>query len=153
MSMHPPAYSPPNARNDRDGVRTAPPGYVNTMAGGFPSPADDYLERDLDLHRYAVQHPACTFFARAIGHAMVGAGIHDGDILVIDRSLTPVSGQIVVVDCHGELMIRRLKLHGRQRFLCAEHPDFTDLDISQYEDITIWGVAVHVLHALLQPRP
>lgn len=151
--MQPPACSPPNARNDRDGVRTAPPGYVNTMSGGFPSPADDYLERDLDLHRYAVQHPACTFFARAIGHAMVGAGIYDGDILVIDRSLRPVSGQIIVAEYHGELMIRRLRIQGPHRFLCAEHPDFADLDITQHDTVTIWGVAVHVLHALLQPQP
>ena len=153
LIMQPPKSTPSNSRNDRDGIRAAPPGYVNGVSGGFPSPTDDYLERDLDLHRYAVQHPACTFFMRVDGPAMIDAGIHPRDILVIDRSLTPQSRSVVIAVLADEFLVRRLIIRGSQRYLAADNPDFHEIDISARDDVQFWGVAIHVLHNLIEgPR-
>ena len=90
------------------------PLFAGKVAAGFPSPADDYIEKSLDLNELLVQKPAATFFVRAQGESMLGAGIHPNDILVVDRSIDPVPGKIVICALNGELTVKRLEHHNGQ---------------------------------------
>ena len=99
------------------------------MQAGFPSPADDYLEGALDLNEHLIRYPAATFFLRVIGDSMVGAGIHSGDLLIVDRSINPVDGRIVIAIIDGELTVKRLsQQHGKVR-LISENPNYPTIKI------------------------
>jgi len=91
------------------------PLFAAGVPAGFPSPADDYIDRHLDLHEHLIEHPAATFYVRASGDSMVGAGIHDGDLLIVDRAVEPRDGHIVIAVVHGELTVKRLRRRRRQR--------------------------------------
>jgi DNA polymerase V len=96
-----------------------------TVPAGFPSPADDYLEGEIDLARLLVERPAASFVMRVSGHSMSGAGILDGDLLVVDRSLAARPGHVVVATLDGEMTIKRLRrLRDGRMALKAEHPDY-----------------------------
>ncbi len=115
-------------------------------AAGFPSPATDHLERQLDLNDYLVPHPETTFFMRVKGDSMTGAGIHDGDLLVVDRSLEAGPGRVVVAAVDGELTVKRLqRSHGRIT-LRSENPAYSDITVGDAQDLLIWGVVAHVVH-------
>ncbi|MGB6976326.1 MAG: translesion error-prone DNA polymerase V autoproteolytic subunit [Gammaproteobacteria bacterium] len=122
------------------------PLYGCKVAAGFPSPADDHLEGTLDLNEYLIHHPAATFFVRAKGHSMVNAGIHDNDILIVDRSLEPSSGRIVIAVINGELTVKRLIKKRNDALLLSENPDYPPLTLTPEADITLWGVVIHVIH-------
>jgi len=113
---------------------------------GFPSPASDYIERGLDLNEHLIQHPAATFFVRAIGDSMTGAGIHSGDILVVDKSLEAKDGCVVVAIVDGEMTVKRLRRRDGVVSLVAEHPNYPSLFPSAESDFTVWGVVVHSIH-------
>ena len=99
-------------------TRYALPIFLGRLPAGFPSPADDYLEGKLDLNRHLIKHPAATFFVRVTGDSMIGAGIHSGDLLVVDRSLEPADKNVVVAVLDGELTVKRLfKQNGILRLL------------------------------------
>src|SRR3989338_6758465 len=100
------------------------PLYSSSVRAGFPSPADDYIEKHLDLNNYLIKHPAATFLVRAQGDSMLNAGIHDGDILVVDRSLEPGHGRIVIAALNGELTVKRLYRHQGEVKLVAENPEY-----------------------------
>lgn len=117
------------------------------IPAGFPSPADDDLEGTLDLNEQLIRHPAATFFLRVQGDSMTGAGIHDGDLLVVDRAREAKSGSIVVAAVDGELTLKRLKLAGGRVWLVAEHPDYAPLEIQGETGLVIWGVVAHVVHS------
>ena len=118
------------------------------VAAGFPSPADDYVEVGIDLNDQLIRHPTSTFFLRVSGESMLGAGIHDGDLLVVDRSLDPRPGRVVVAVLDGEFTLKRLvQHHGRQR-LEAANPAYPPLELHRCGDVQIWGVAIHVIHPL-----
>lgn len=118
------------------------------VPAGWPSPSDDYIEDTLNLHEMMVRNPAATYFLRAVGESMIGAGIHNGDLLVVDRSKEAQSGKVVVAVIDGELTIKRfLKKNGRL-LLVAENPDYPDYDITGKEDASIWGVVTYVVHNL-----
>ncbi|MBU0501587.1 MAG: translesion error-prone DNA polymerase V autoproteolytic subunit [Gammaproteobacteria bacterium] len=122
------------------------PLYGSKVSAGFPSPADDYLEGTLDLNEHLVKHPAATFFVRVSGDSMLNAGIHPGDILVVDRSLTPVSGRIVIAALDGELTVKRFdQRNGRTRLL-AENPAYAPIEIQDGNELHIWGVVTNVIH-------
>ena len=123
------------------------PLYGSRIAAGFPSPADDDLEGPLDLNEHLIRHPAATFFLRVQGDSMTGAGIRDGDLLVVDRAREPKSGSIVVAAVDGELTLKRLKIDGERVWLLPEHPDFRPLAIRDGMAFTIWGVVAHVVHS------
>lgn len=125
------------------------PLYSSTVRAGFPSPADDYIETMLDLNEYLIKHPAATFFVKASGESMINAGIHSGDILVVDRSLEATHGKIVIVALNGELTVKRLSRQHGQVKLVAENPDFPAIDISDEYDVVIWGVVTSVIHTVL----
>ena len=118
------------------------------VPAGFPSPADDYLDRGLDLNEHLVLHPESTFFLRVRGDSMIGAGIHDNDILIVDRAVDPVSGRVVVAVVNGELTVKRLKSTAQGLALVPENPDYAALAITPDMDFTVWGVVRHVVHSL-----
>ncbi len=122
------------------------PLFSSKVAAGFPSPADDYIEKTLDLNDLLIQKPAATFFVRAEGESMLGAGIHPNDILVVDRSIKPVIGKIVICALHGELTVKRLKSVGDEITLGAENPAYADITVKEEADFVIWGVVTNVIH-------
>ena len=124
------------------------PLFNGKVAAGFPSPADDYVEKNLDLNKLLVQKPAATFFVRAQGESMLGAGIHPNDILVVDRSIEPVPGKIVICALNGELTVKRLERENEQWQLKAENPAYADIVIHEELEMVIWGVVTNVIHSV-----
>lgn len=122
---------------------------LSRVPAGFPSPADDYVEARIDLNDHLVKHPAATFFLRVKGHSMTGAGIFDNDLVIVDRSLEPVHGAVVIAVIDGELTVKRLALlpDGAVE-LRPEHPDFPVLRIGEFQDLNIWGVVTDVIHSV-----
>jgi len=116
------------------------PFYLDRISAGFPSPADDYIEAELDLNRYMIRNPPDTFMVRVKSDALVGAGILDGDVLVIDRSIGPRHGMIVVAVVNGEMCVRRLNRKSGNWVLDPENRDFQPLRIRPGQDLEIWGV-------------
>lgn len=123
------------------------PLYLDPVPAGFPSPAQDYVERRLDLHDHCVKRPASTFFVRAAGDSMIDAGIYPGDLLVVDRSLEPEHGDAVVAVHFGELMLKELALRPRPH-LVARNSHYGAVEIPEGSDLEIWGVVTHVVRAL-----
>ena len=117
------------------------PLFACSVAAGFPSPADDYVEKRLDLNEYLVKKPSATYFARAQGQSMVNLGIFDQDLLIVDRSIQPQHGQIVVVALDGELVCKLLDLH-KSRLLSA-NPQYPPIPITEEMDTLIEGVVIH----------
>ena len=128
--------------------RLSLPLFTGKVAAGFPSPADDYVEKNLDLNELLVQKPAATFFVRAQGESMLGAGIHPNDILVVDRSLEAIPGKVVICAINGELTVKRLERVNSQWQLKAENPAFADIVIHDELELVIWGVVTNVIHSL-----
>lgn len=117
-----------------------------SVEAGFPSPADDHLERALDLNDELVRNPAATFFVRVKGESMRDAGIHPGDILIIDRSVTPADRQIVVAMIDGEFTVKRFRKQGGRITLEAENPSFRSIEVGEDQELTIWGAVTFVIH-------
>lgn len=133
---------------DADAARLALPLLLAGVQAGFPSPADDFIDKKLDLNEHLILHPAATFFVRAVGDSMLGAGIHDGDLLLVDRALEPCAGKVVMAAIGGELTIKRLERKGQRLFLAPANPDYPSFDVTEREDFEIWGVVAHVIHKL-----
>lgn len=126
----------------------ATPLYLERISAGFPSPADDYIETALDLNTYLVRNPAATFMVRVSGDSMTGAGIHDGDILVVDRSEEPVPGKIVVAVLDGELTVKRLVRKDGQILLAPDNPRYRPIVVAAEQDLHVWGVVSGVVRRL-----
>ena len=124
------------------------PLYTHAVSAGFPSPTDDSIEHKLDLNTHLIRHPAATFFVKAMGDSMINAGIQSGDMLVVDRSLEASHGKIVIAAINGELTVKRLYRQLGQVKLLAENPAYAPIDISQEEELIIWGVVTHVIHQM-----
>lgn len=118
------------------------PLFSTNVPAGFPSPADDHIEGKLDLNEHLVRRPAATFFVRASGESMRDAGIFDGDLLIIDRGVTPQPDDIVIAILQGDLTVKRLKKVGAQWHLAAENKDYPSLPIGE-GDCEVWGVVTH----------
>ena len=116
------------------------PLFGHKVEAGFPSPADDYIEGRLSLDEHLIQHREATFFVRAKGNSMVGAGIFDGDLLVVDRSLTPSSGDIVIAVLDAELTVKRLIRRDGMVILKPENPDFKEIVLKEGQELQVWGV-------------
>lgn len=124
------------------------PFFSSAVSCGFPSPAEDYIETPLDLNELLIKKPAATFFVRAKGDSMIGAGIFDGDLLIIDRSITARHKQIVLAILDGEFTLKRLSnLHG-SILLLPENPKYKPIEVKEAMDFKIWGVATHCVHKL-----
>ncbi|MCX7977650.1 MAG: translesion error-prone DNA polymerase V autoproteolytic subunit [Bdellovibrionaceae bacterium] len=124
------------------------PLFSSPASCGFPSPADEYIDTALDLNEHLIAHPAATFFVRAKGDSMIGAGIFEGDILIIDRSLTAQSGNIVLAVIDGEFTLKRFTRSQSEIWLHAENEKYPPVKITEDMDFTIWGVAIHCIHKL-----
>ena len=118
---------------------------LSAVPAGFPSPAQDYDTDPVDLVRALVPNPAATFVCRVSGHSMVGAGIYDGDELLVDRSLPVVDGRVVVAILDGEFIVKRFRRRGRAVVLESEHPDYPPLVVTD-PDFFVWGVVRRVIH-------
>ncbi len=124
------------------------PLFASKVPAGFPSPANDYIEKDLDLNELMIQNPAATFFARAEGYSMINAGILPGDILVIDRSLEPLSRSIVVCVLNNEFTVKRLVHENGQWRLVEENPDYPPIELNDDSEMQVWGVVTYAIHCV-----
>lgn len=124
------------------------PFFEGYVPAGFPSPADDYVESPLNLHDYVVRNEAATFFVRVSGDSMKEAGIHEGDVLVVDRSLDATPGRIVIAVVNEEMTVKRLTRLNDQWALTPENEAYPPIILEEPVELRIWGVVTHVLHSL-----
>ena len=118
------------------------------VSAGFPSPAEGYAERPLDLNELLIKNPPATFFVRVSGDSMMGAGVFPGDLMVVDRSLPPVDGSVVVALLDGEFTLKRLRLREGGVELVPENKAYPVIRVEKEADFQIWGVATHCVHSL-----
>jgi len=123
-------------------AKDAFPLYLSRPSAGFPSPGDDLVEASLNINDYVVENPTATFFVRAQGDSMEGAGIFSGDVLVVDRSYEVAEGTIVVAAVYGELVVKRVRMKKGTLFLVSENNTYEPLPVRDTEDCFIWGVVV-----------
>lgn len=116
------------------------------VSAGFPSPADEHIDRKLDLNELLIQHPVATFFVRVAGDSMKDAGINHGDILVVDRSLEAASGKIVIAIVNGELTVKRFVQNHISCQLVAANSNYPPVEITEDTDFSVWGVVTSVIH-------
>ncbi len=124
------------------------PLFMEPVSAGFPSPAGDYMEGKLDLNRHLIRHPAATFFVRVTGDSMIGAGIHSGDLLIVDRAIEPTDGKVVVVALDGELTVKRLSMRDGHVTLLPENERYAPIVITPEHQFEIWGIVTNVIHPL-----
>lgn len=124
------------------------PLFTMPVAAGQPIPVDDHVDTELDLNEYLIRHPAATFFVRVRGESMVEAGIHDGDILIVDSSIEATDGRIVIVSVDGDLTVKTLRINGSTVFLESQNKQFLPLKIEPYMEFQIIGVVTSVIHRL-----
>lgn len=129
-------------------LATSFPLFASKVSAGFPSPADDYLESNLNLNQHLIKHPSSTFFLRVEGDSMIGAGIHDADLLVVDRSLEPTDGKIIIAVINGDLTVKRLKVKNNILMLAPENKNYPQIIITEEMNFSIWGVVTSVIHEL-----
>lgn len=122
------------------------PLYASNVSAGSPSPADEYVEEKIDLNRYLIKNPPTTFLVRATGDSMIGAGIYSGDVLVVDKSIDPKDGKIIIAAIDGHLTVKRLSTKEGCVILKAENPAHKDIMLEENSDLIIWGVVTSVLH-------
>ena len=118
---------------------------VEGIHAGFPSHAEDYTEPVLDLNRYVIKNPASTFYARISGDSMVGVGIQDGDIVVIDKSLEPANDQIAVCFIDGEFTLKRIHTENGRLFLMPHNPNFPSIEITEENNFQVWGIVTYII--------
>ncbi len=128
------------------GPRRDRPLFLSEVPAGFPSPAEDYVEATLDLSEHLIQNEEATFFVRVAGHSMREAGIHDGDLLVVNRAAEPDGGDVVVAALDGELTVKRYCLRDGQPYLVPEAKRHDPIAIQPGQDLVVWGVVQHVIH-------
>jgi DNA polymerase V len=133
-------YSPDTSSGQKQSLFEA------RVPAGFPSPAADYEEDKLDLNRHLIKNPAATFFVRVSGDSMEGAGIHHGDLLVVDRSIEPRDRNIVIAVINGELTVKRIKIRGRKIALEPENENYPVQEIAEGSEFEVWGVVTNVIH-------
>jgi DNA polymerase V len=115
---------------------------------GFPSPADDYLENKLDLNKLLIRNASATFFARVRGKSMQDVGIHDGDILIIDKSLEPSANSVLICFINGEFTVKKVKKLNGELYLMPENKDFEPIKVEKGSDFRLWGVVTYCIHKL-----
>ena len=125
------------------------PFHVNKVGAGFPSPATDYVEDDIDLNNHLIKNIPSTFLIRTQGKSMNSVGIHDGDLLVVDRSLNPKKFSTVIANVNEELVVKNFLRENNQNFLTSGSKKFKDkISLAENSEIFIWGVVTYVIHAL-----
>jgi len=120
----------------------------DSVAAGFPSPAEEFVDSRIDLNEYLVGNRMATFYVRTRGDSMVGAGILNGDLLIVDRSLEPRDGQVVVARVDDGFTVKRWRRKGTRQFLVPENPDFAAMEMTGDRSFEIWGVVTYAIHSL-----
>ena len=120
--------------------------YLNSVCAGFPSPASDYLEGEIDLNRYLIKNPLATFIVKSQGNCMLQARIHSGDLLIVDRSIKPKNNSIIIASIDGDLTVKRIKISGKKFLLSSDNKDHCNVKINNESDIFIWGIVTKVIH-------
>ena len=131
----------------RAGKRLKIPLYLCRVPAGFPSPADDFIERDIDLNDWLIQNKLATYIVCVEGDSMAGE-IHSGDKLIVDRSLEPRHRDVVIACVDGEMTVKRLHIQDGRRFLVAENPNYSAIEINGHKEITIWGVVTNCIRRM-----
>lgn len=122
--------------------------FESRVAAGFPSPADDSAQRGIDLNEHLIKNAPATFFVRAEGESMLGAGIHPGDLLVVDRSIKAIHGKVIIAAVNGELTVKRLHQKNGETLLLPENPAFRPIPITEETGFAVWGVVTNVVHSV-----
>jgi SOS regulatory protein LexA len=133
-------------RRDAHAPSSTVPLFIAKVAAGMPSPADDYVEKTLDLNEYCLPNSEASFFLKVSGNSMTGAAIHDGDILVVDRSIKTQSGQVVIAMLDGEMTVKRLLRKGGKVILQPENPDYPTITVDSEQDFSVLGTVTFVVH-------
>ena len=121
----------------------------DSVSAGFPSPADDYTEENIDLNEHLISNPFSTFFLRVKGDSMINAGIKDKDLIIVDKSLIAKPGNIVIAMIDGEFTIKRLSIKNDELYLKAENNDYPDFRFKNHINVQIWGVVIYSIHSYL----
>ena len=121
----------------------------DSVSAGFPSPADDYTEENIDLNEHLISNPFSTFFLRVKGDSMINAGIKDKDLIIVDKSLIAKPGNIVIAMIDGEFTIKRLSIKNDELYLKAENHNYPDFRFENHIDVQIWGVVIYSIHSYL----
>ena len=125
------------------------PYYLHKAGAGFPSPATDYIEEDIDLNVHLIKNVPATFVIRVQGKSMIDVGIYDGDILVVDKSLKPKNFSIVIANVHDELVVKTFVQENGRQFLTSGSKRIEDkILINEEEDVFIWGIVTYVIHSV-----
>ena len=124
---------------------------ILTVAAGFPSPAENYIEEKLNLDKHLIKNKESTFFVRVSGDSMINVGIFDNDILVVDRSLVPVRQSIVIASIDGELVVKKLVKDKIKKdfYLKSENKNYPDIRLNSNSDTIIWGIVTYTIHSLV----
>ena len=118
------------------------------ISAGFPSPADDFKEVRISLDKELVKNKEATFYARVSGDSMIGAGLDDGDLLVIDRALEPENGKIAVCLVDGEFTVKRIEKKKNKLYLLAENKKYKPIELNEEDELIIWGIVEYVIKKL-----
>tara|TARA_B100000579_G_C22506987_1_gene699679 strand:- start:276 stop:713 length:438 start_codon:yes stop_codon:yes gene_type:complete len=119
-----------------------------SISAGFPSPADDYIDIGIDLNEHLIKNPISTFFLRVSGNSMTNAGIYDKDLIIVDRSINPKIGDIIIAVLDDLFILKRLSQINNKLYLEPANNDYPNIDISKYEKFQVWGVAIYCVHNL-----
>ena len=125
------------------------PMFADSVQAGFPSPAEDYMDLDLNLQDHLIQNPSATFCVRAVGESMKDAGIQSGDIMLVDKSLTPKNRSIVLAVIDGEFTVKRVNVSEKELYLMPENENFPPIKITEELDFQVWGVVTYIIHKAL----
>jgi DNA polymerase V len=118
------------------------------VSAGFPSPAMDFMESSIDLNKVLVENPIATFYVQVEGNSMIDAGIHDKDLLVVDRSLEPRNNKIAICLLDGEFTVKRIRLENNELFLMPENPNYQPIQVTEENQLIIWGIVTYVIKKL-----
>ena len=124
------------------------PMVTHGVSAGFPSPALDFMEYKIDLNKHLTRNPLSTFYIKVSGNSMTGAGIDDGDLLVVDRSLEPADGRIAICLVDGDFTVKRLKVTAEGLFLMPENPDYQPIAITEANQFALWGLVTYVIKSI-----
>jgi len=122
------------------------PLYVSGVYAGFPSPAEDHTDSNLDLNEYLVKHPAATFYIYAKGDSMINSGIYDGDLMVVDRSLVPGQNSIIIAVINGEFTVKKIHRIKNKMYLVPNNKQYKPIEVTSDMDFVIWGIVTHTIH-------
>ena len=141
-----------NSSSNEDSSSLLIPLVKEAISAGFPSPAEDYIELGIDLNKYLIKNPISTFFLRVSGNSMNNAGIYNNDLLIIDRSINPNPGHIVVALLDGEFTLKRLVKKENSYYLKADKENYPAINLYEYINVEIWGVATYSIHDIQKSK-